>query len=46
MALKSLNGVAESCKLKDLIKVVLDYIWLPYLINRCTKFYVPASCGL
>jgi hypothetical protein len=46
MALKSLNGVAESCKWKNLIKVVLDYIWLPYLINCSTKFYVPASSGL
>jgi hypothetical protein len=26
--------VAESCKLKKLIKVVLEYILLPYLITK------------
>jgi hypothetical protein len=26
--------VAESCKVQNLIKVMLDYILLPYLINR------------
>ena len=42
MALKSLNGVAESCKLKKLNKSCVRI----YLINCCTKFYVPSSSGL
>jgi len=34
MDLKSPKNVATSCKLKNLIKAVLDYNLLPYLISQ------------